>query len=128
MAMTKIETAAQKYVRAKLAVEEAKAAEEAARDGLIALLAPGEKYVTKDGEVIAHVAAYKRLTFVPELIKALVTPRIWKAIRVDAIDVDKLKGYLAAGEVTHDSIQDGVKVTEVRSSLRVTWPALKRAS
>lgn len=125
MATPKIETIAQTYIRAKLAVEEAEAALDLAKERLQAVLPEGEQYITKDGEKITHVMGTARFTFDPVRIKALVTPRIWKIIRIDAIDVTKLKGLLASGEVSHDSIRDGVKAVPVRSSLRVTWPAMK---
>ena len=125
MATPKIETIAQNYIRAKLAVEEADAALEIAKERLQTVLPEGEQYITKDGEKITHVAGTARCSFDPVRIKELVTPRIWKIVRIDAVDATKLKGLLASGEVSHDSIRDGVKTVQVRSSLRVTWPPMK---
>lgn len=121
--LTKIETAAQKYVRAKLMLAEAEELVESTRDDLMEILPPGEKYVTKDGETVAHVAGNIRHAFVADKLKSLLPARIWKAVRIDAIDAKKLKAYMEAGEVTLASIRDGVEDVPIKAHLRLNFGA-----
>lgn len=121
--LTKIETAAQKYVRAKLLMAEAQELIDQATDDLMAILPPGDKYVTKDGETVAHVASNIRHTFVAEALKSVLPARIWKAVRIDAIDSKKLKAYMEAGEVTLESIRSGVEDVPIKAHLRLNFGA-----
>jgi hypothetical protein len=121
----KIEPVAQKYIRAKLVLEEAEQAVDLAKEQLMALIPQGSKYVTKDGESIAHINPFVRRTYVAEKLAKLLTPRIWRAVRIDAIDKKKLDAFIAAGEVDITKIADGIEETPVRSSLRVTWPSIR---
>lgn len=120
-----IEPLAMKYVRAKLAVEEAEGLLEIAKLDLMKVLAPGEKYVTKDGETITHTKGSVRSAYVAEKLKKLLTPAIWKSVRIDAVDKKKLDALIDAGIVQRDMIIEGIEETPVRSSLRVTWPSLR---
>lgn len=117
----KMETAAQRLVRAMLAVEEAEKALQAEKDAFMVLVPEGQKYVTKDGDSISHVKSSERDKYLPEVLKKLLTPRIWRAVRVDAVDSKKLRAFMDAGEVQRDRIADGIEIVPVRSSLRVTW-------
>lgn len=121
----KIEPVAQKYIRAKLMVEEAEQLLDLAKEDLMKLIPHGEKYVTKDGETITHVKPSIRQKYLPDVLKKMLTPRIWRAVRIDAVDVKKLEGFIDAGEVQRDKILEAIEETPVRSSLRVTWPSLK---
>lgn len=121
----KIEPIAQKYIRAKLMVEEAEQLLEATKESLMALIPEGTSYVTKDGESIAHVKSSTRRKYVAEKLSKLLPARIWRAVRIDAIDTKKLAAFIDAGEVDIAKIAEGIEEVPVRSSLRVTWPSVK---
>jgi hypothetical protein len=121
----KLENAAQRYVRARLVLEEAEQLLERADLDLKSLLPEGDKYITKDGETVSHVKSSTRKTFIADKLRTLLPARIWKAVRIDAVDSKKLNAYIEAGEVSLDSITEGVQMMPVKSSLRVTFPAIK---
>lgn len=71
-----------------------------------------------------------RMTFLASALKTVLPARIWKNVRVDAIDSNKMKGYIAAGELTVEGLGDGVLVTITAPSIRMTEgkPATKKAA
>ncbi len=130
----RIEPVAQKVVRAKLILEEAKEALALAEDDFKRLVPEGEKYVTKDGETISHAKGCIKFTPVVEALQAYLKGpklRIWKSVRIDAVDTKKLNGFIDAGELDKAVMVEAGCFTEipVRSSVRVNFPAIpsKRA-
>lgn len=122
----KIEPIAQKYIRAIIMLEEAQELVDLAKEQVMAVIPEGEKYVTKDGDTITHAKSFTRRKFLPTVLSML-TPRIRKAVRIDAIDTKKLAAFIDAGEVDITKIAEGIEEIPVRSSLRVTWSSCKPA-
>jgi hypothetical protein len=121
----KIEPVAMKFVRAKLMVEEANELLELAKTDLSRVLPEGGKYVTKDGDTVTHVKASVRKSWLVEVAKKRFTPRIWKAVRIDAIDTKKLNGFIDAGELDVTKFADCFEEIPVKSSMRVTFAGVK---
>lgn len=121
----KIEPAAMKYVRAKLMAEEAAELLELAKEDLMKVLPEGTNYVTKDGDTVTHVKSTVRKSWLVDVAKKRFTPRIWKAIRIDAIDTKKLNGFIDAGELDPGKYEDCFEKIPVKSSMRVTWAGVK---
>lgn len=120
----KIEPIAMRYVRAKLMAEEAADVLELAKEDLMRVIPEGSKYVTKDGDTVSHAKSTVRKSWLVELAKKRFTPRIWKAVRIDAIDTKKLNGFIEAGELDPGKFEDCFETIPVRSSIRVTWAAI----
>lgn len=121
----KIEPIAQRYVRAQLALKEAQELADLAKEALQGVLPEGTNYTTKDGDVVTHVRASQRKSWIVAALQKRLPARIWKAIRVDAIDTKKLGGFIEAGEVDPDQYTDCFDIIPVKASVRVTWAASK---
>ena len=126
----KIEPVAQRVVRAKLMLEEAKEVLALAEDDFKKLVPEGSKYVTKDGDTVTHAKGSVRFMPVVEALQAYLKGpklRIWKAVRIDAIDTKKLNGFIDAGELDRAVLVEAgcFEESAVRSSIRVTFPAVK---
>ena len=128
--MADLELKVEEYVYLK---REMKALEEkldAAHAALIVTMtALGLKTVaSEEHNCTVTVVNGTRKKFIPEVLKSVLPARIWKNVRVDAVDSKKIEGYLAAGELTLESLGDGVALTVVAPSIRFTEgkPATKK--
>jgi hypothetical protein len=126
----KIEPVAQKVVRARLMLDEAQANYEKACDEIKALIPEGARYVTKDGETITHAKGAVRRSPVVEALRGYLKGsrlRIWRAIRIDAVDMKKLNGYIDAGELGLLDLVDAgcIEETVCKSSVRLNFPSTK---
>ncbi len=126
----KIEPIAQRVVRAKLMLEEAKEVLALAEEDFKMVVPEGAKYVTKDGETVTHAKSSRRKAPVVEALQRYLKGpklRIWRAVRIDAIDMKKLNGFIDAGELDLDELiaQECITEVPVSSSIRVTFPAIK---
>lgn len=119
----KIEPIAMKYIRAALTLKEAEDALALANSDLRKVLKEGTNYMTKDGDVITVVKSSVRKQWLVDICKKRFAPRIWKAVRIDAIDTKKLGGFIAAGEVDPKAFADCFDTIPVKSSIRVAWAA-----
>ena len=94
------------------------------------LVPEGEKYVTKDGETVTHAKSSIRYSPVVEALQGVLKGkrlRIWRAVRIDAIDMVKLNGFIDAGELNRkDLVETGcLTETPVKASVRVNFPTTK---
>jgi hypothetical protein len=126
----KIEPIAQKVVRAKLILEEAKEQLALAEEDFKKVIPEGEKYVTKDGETISHAKGCIKLSPIVEGVQAYLKGpklRIWKSVRIDAVDNKKLNGFIDAGELDKAVMVEAGCFTQipVKSSIRINFPAVK---
>lgn len=121
----KIEPVAMKYVRAKLMMDEAAELLELAKGDLMKVLPEGTNYITKDGDTVTHVKSSTRKSWLVDVAKKRFLPRIWKAVRIDAIDTKKLNGFIDAGELDPGKYEDCFENIPVKSSMRVTFAGAK---
>lgn len=126
----KFEALAQEVVRKRIMLDEAEADYKAACEKIAALIPEGQKYVTKDGETITHAKSSVRYSPVVEAIQGFLTGkrlRIWRAVRIDAIDMKKLNGFIDAGELDRAVLVENGCLTEtpVKSGIRVNFPSTK---
>jgi hypothetical protein len=128
----KIEPIAQRVVRARIALDEAQLLADMANEDFKAVIAEGQKYVTKDGETVSHAKGAVRRSPVVETLRGFLTGsrlRIWKSVRVDAVDMKKLLAYVETGELDMLDLVDSGCVEELqcKSSVRVNFPSTRSA-
>lgn len=129
--MADVVEVADRYIKAKLAANAAKEELDVVHAELLDVMAQLQlKTITSDEHnCTMTVANGTRRSFIPDVLKAVLPARIWKAVRIDAVDTKKLEGYLQAGEVTEESLGEGMVTTIVAPYIRFTQgkPAAKKS-